>query len=467
MSLRPIEALLEEGEGHVHSGRFGAAEACAASVLQRQPRNARAHYILGLAHLFQQRPRDALERMEQALRNDRVNAQYHFASAACLAALGRAEEAITGYRRALQFRPQFFEALANLGNLLENARRFGDAADAYRKAVALRPNEALVLNGLGVCELALGRPAEAAAVLERALQLQPELATALNNLATAAGKLGDGARAISLLRRAVALRPQLVEAWVNLGEQLYMARDDAGAVESFDRALALDPANEEIRYLRNSIAGVVVERAPDQFVANFFDRFAADFDRRLTGDLEYRTPQALAEMLQPWLAPRSALRVADLGCGTGLSGLFVRAKAARLAGVDLSSKMLAQARARGIYDELEEAEIAAYLRRQAAAAIDLALAVDVFVYVGKLDEVMQACAAALAPGGVFAFSVEHLDDGRGDYHLARTGRYAHSPAYIARLAAAEGLRVVQSLPTVIRKEDGAPVQGDLYALEKG
>lgn len=466
MSSRPVEALLEEGEGHVHSGRFAPAEACAASVLQRQPRNARAHYILGLSHLFQQRPGEALERIEQALRNDRVNAQYHFASAACLAALGRAEEALSGYRRALQFRPKFFEALANLGNLLENARRFGEAAEAYRKALALRPREALVLNGLGVCELALGRPAEAAAVLERALEAQPELATALNNLATAAGKLGDGPRAIALLRRAVALRPQFVEAWVNLGEQLYMTREDTGAVESFDRALALDPANDEIRYLRNSIAGVGMERAPDQFVANFFDRFAADFDRRLTGDLEYRTPEVLAGMLQPWLAPRGGLRVADLGCGTGLSGIFVRPKAARLAGVDLSSKMLELARARGIYDELEEAEIAAYLRRQAAGSLDLALAVDVFVYVGNLGEVMAACAAALAPGGLFAFSVEHLDPGAEDFRLARTGRYAHSPDYIARLAQSAGLVLAQSLPTVIRKEDGAPVHGDLYILEK-
>lgn len=466
MSSRPVEALLEEAEGHVHAGRFAPAEACAASVLQRQPRNGRAHYILGLSRLFQQRHAEALPRIEEALRHDRVNAQYHFVAAMCLAGLGRVAEAIDGYRRTLQFRPRFFEALANLGNLYENAGRYAEAAEAYRKALELRPEQPLVLNGLGVCELALHRPAEAAAALERAVQLQPELATALNNLSTAVGKLGDGPRAIELLRRAVALRPQFVAAWVNLGEQLYMARRDEEAIASFDRALALEPANDEIRYLRNSIAGVSMERAPDQFVANFFNRFAADFDRRLTGDLEYRTPQVLAEMLRPWLGERRALRVADLGCGTGLSGVFVRPHAAYLAGVDLSSKMLALARERGIYDELAEAELAAYLRQQAPGSLDLVLAVDVFVYVGELQEVVAACAAALAPGGLFAFSVEHLDDGGADYRLARTGRYAHAPAYIARLAAAHGLGLNQSLPTVIRKEDGAPVQGDLYALEK-
>ena len=466
MSSRPIDALLEEGEGHVHAGRFAPAEACAASVLARQPRNARAHYILGLSLLFQQRHADALARLEQAVRHDRVNGQYHFVSAMCLTALGRGDEAITAYRRALQFRPQFFEALANLGNVLENARRFPEAAEAYRRALALRPDEALVLNGLGVCELAAGRIDAAADALERAVALKPDLATALNNLATAEGKRNSGARAIELLRRAVAMRPQFLEAWVNLGEQLYMAREDAAAIEAFDRALAIDSTNEEIRYLRNSIAGVSMDRAPDQFVANFFDRFAADFDRRLTGDLEYRTPQVLGEMLASWLAARSQLRVADLGCGTGLSGVFVRPKARFLAGVDLSAKMLDLARERGIYDDLQRMEIAAYLRGRAAESFDLALAVDVFVYVGNLDEVMQACAAALAPGGLFAFSVEHLDDGAGDFALARTGRYAHSRAYLERIGTAAGLQLVQCVPTVIRKEDGQPVHGDLYAFAK-
>jgi len=462
----PIETLLAEGEGHVHSGRFAAGEACAQSVLQRQPRNARAHYILGLASLFQKRPADALPHMEQALRQDRVNAQYHFASSVCLAALGRAEEAVTGYRRALQFRPQFFEALANLGSVLEGLGRFAQAAEVYRKALVLRPDEPLVLNGLGLCELALGRPAEAVAALERAVALRPDLATALNNLATALGKMGQGARAIELLRRAVEARPSFVEAWVNLGEQLYMARDDAAAVESFDRALALDPGNDEIRYVRNSIAGVAMDRAPDRFVENFFDRFAADFDRRLAGDLEYRTPEVVAGMLRPWLEARSGLRVADLGCGTGLSGAVVRARAAFLAGVDLSAKMLEQARARGIYDELSQSEIAEFLGRSAPGSFDLALALDVFVYVGNLEPVMRACAAALAPGGRFVFSVEHLDDAHGDFKLARTGRYAHSRTYVEGLGAAAGLRLAQSQPTVIRKEDGVPVPGELYAFER-
>lgn len=466
MATPPADDVVAHAERLVHAGRFPEAEAAVASVLARLPRHARAHYVRGLAALFQERPQQALESVEQALRTERVNPQYHFVAGMCLGALGRGDEAVGAYRRALQLRPQFFEALANLGNVHEGAGRFAEAAACYQRALALRPEEPLLLNGLGMCELARGRLAEAAALFERALAKRPEWDTALNNLATARGKLGEGEAAIALLRRAVAIRPQFVEAWANLGQQLYIARRDAEAIAAFDRVLALDPANEEARYLRNAIAGVAMERAPDQFVAGFFDRFAADFDRRLQQDLEYRTPEVLGRMLAPWLEPRSALRVADLGCGTGLSGVFVRPKAAVLVGVDLSAGMLEQARARGIYDRLEQAEIARFLDGEGAEAYDLALAVDVFVYVGNLAPVFEGVARTLATGGLFAFSVEHLDDGAEGYRLARSGRYAHSRAYVEGLGREAGLELERMLPTVIRKEDGAPVQGDLYAFVK-
>ena len=464
--MKQTSDALDDALSLVHAGSFAQAEALAREVVGRDPGNAQAYYVLGLSSLFQNRHADALERIEQALELDRTNAQYHFARAACLAASGRADAAIAAYRKALEFRPQFFEALANVGNLLERSVRFAEAAEAYRRALELRPDEVFVLNGLGACEIAIGRPKEAAEVLKRAVRLKPDFAAALNNLARASWLTGAPDEAIGLLRRAVDLRPDFTEAWINLGDRHYRARNDDEALKCFDRALALDPSNDEIRFLRDSIRGNTVERAPDQFVRNFFDRFAPEFDARLVGDLDYRTPQAMAEFLQPWLAAREGLRVADLGCGTGLSGIFVRSKAAFLAGMDLSAKMLDEARKRAIYDELTEAEILDYLDRRPTQAFDLVLAVDVFVYVGELEPIVRACARALISGGVLAFSVENLDDPKLDFRLARTGRFAHSPRYIARVAANAGLRIMDSRATALRKEDTKPVMGDLYALEK-
>jgi len=455
----PIAEQLRAATQLVYDGRFLQAEAGARQVLARQPRNAEAHYVLALSAMFQNSHAQALPHVDKAIGLDATDAQYPFVRALCLAGTGRVEEAVESYRRALGLRPGFFEAWANLGNLLELNRRYAEAEEAYVRALKAKPGVPAVLNGLGMCLLARGEVQQAAQAFSRAVAADPRFATAQNNLGSTLGKLKQVDAAIAHLKEAVRLRPDFGVAWVNLGEQCYVAGRDAEAVAAIDHALALDPDNGGLRHLRDAIAGVQTGRAPDDYIRAFFDRFSADFDRRLVDDLEYRTPQRMVEFLAPWLeARRGKLRIEDLGCGTGLSGEVLKPYAARMAGVDLSGGMLAKARERNLYDRLAEAEIAAYLDANPAGECDLAAAMDVFVYVGDLDAIFRAVARALAPGGMFAFSVERLD-GEGNFHLARSGRYAHSQAYVRALAAAHGLAVWKIEDTVIRKEAGAPVAG--------
>ncbi|MCX4239251.1 class I SAM-dependent DNA methyltransferase [Paraliomyxa miuraensis] len=66
------------------------------------------------------------------------------------------------------------------------------------------------------------------------------------------------------------------------------------------------------------------------------------------------------------LLERRDLDVLDAGCGTGLCAPLLRPLARTLVGVDLSGKMLDQARRRGGYDELIEAELTEMLDAHAA-----------------------------------------------------------------------------------------------------
>ncbi len=451
----------------VQEGRYLQAEAFARQVLARQPRNAEAHYVLALSAMHQGRAADALPAIEKALSLAGSEPPYHLLHGICLAGAGRLEPAIAAYRKAVALRPAYFEAWANLGNLLERLDRWPEAEEAYRQAVRARPAAPVqVLNGLGMCALARGDTTGAVQAFERAVAANPAFPTARNNLGNTLGKLKRHVEAIGHLREAVRLQPDYSAAWVNLGEQCYLAGRDAEAVEALDRALALDSSNSGLKHLRDSIAGVQTARAPDDYIRGFFDRFAEEFDKRLVQDLEYRTPQRMIEFLSPWLAGREGrLRIEDLGCGTGLSGVALKPWAASLAGADLSAGMLDKARERGIYDSLQEAEIAAYLDGRPAGGCDLAAAMDVFVYVGDLDPVFRAVARSLAPGGMFAFSVERLEDGEG-FRLARSGRYAHSPGYLRDLARAHGLAEWKIDETVIRKEAGRDVAGLHAAFTK-
>ncbi|WP_431268756.1 class I SAM-dependent DNA methyltransferase [Dankookia sp. P2] len=182
----------------------------------------------------------------------------------------------------------------------------------------------------------------------------------------------------------------------------------------------------------------------------------------MTGRLDYRTPALLAALLaRAGLAPRRALRVLDLGCGTGLSGAALAGFARRLEGLDLSPRMLAEARKRGLYDALHEADLLDWLPGR-PGGFELIAAADVLNYLGDLAPALTAIAGALAPGGVAAFSVEA---GAGaPFALGEAMRYRHDPDHVAALAAAAGLVLLAREEAVLRMEKGAPVVGALFVL---
>ena len=109
----------------------------------------------------------------------------------------------------------------------------------------------------------------------------------------------------------------------------------------------------------------VPARASDAFIERTFDSFAGSFDSKLA-KLLYRAPALVAGMLADSDVEASKrpdkLDVLDAGCGTGLCGPLIAPYARRLVGVDLSGRMLAQARAQNVYDELVQRELTAYLR---------------------------------------------------------------------------------------------------------
>ena len=107
---------------------------------------------------------------------------------------------------------------------------------------------------------------------------------------------------------------------------------------------------------------------------------------------------------------------------------------------------------------------------EAPSSYDVVFAADVFVYLGKLDELVNHAQRLLRPGGLFAFSVESLealmDDAAGPsnrqgYQLNVTGRYAHSVAYLARMAEHNGFDVLSTTGTQTRLDKGKPVHGYL------
>jgi SAM-dependent methyltransferase len=93
-------------------------------------------------------------------------------------------------------------------------------------------------------------------------------------------------------------------------------------------------------------------------------------------------------------------RAADLGCGTGRTAVWLKAHGvAHVDGVDATPEMLDQARARGVFDELVVADVAA--TGLATAAYDLVTTSLVDEHLADLRPIYREAARLARPGGAY------------------------------------------------------------------
>lgn len=275
---------------------------------------------------------------------------------------------------------------------------------------------------------------------------------------------GDAAAAAEISAQALERVPSYAAGWFLLGEAREKLGDRDGAVAAFAQAQAADPDDRHGAALHLMRLGAAAPGAmPQAYVRALFDGYAPRFDRALTENLRYCAPELLLEAVRRTRGLERAggcfSSMLDLGCGTGLAAVAFRAVADRIVGVDLSAAMLAQSRAKGLYERLAEDDVVAFLRGEAAAGerYDLIVAADVFSYLDDLTPVCAASAAVLMPAGSFAFTVETHD---GDGIILRdTLRYAHGEAAVRAAIAAAGLDLLLLAPAATRTERGVPVPG--------
>ena len=364
-------------------------------------------------------------------------------------------------------------ALLNAALEHHQAGRLQQAEDSYRQILRQSPDHADVHNNLGAALFSMGRLDESIASYRQALASRPGYAEANKNLADALAAQGNVNEAEICYRSAVAANSGYAEAHRNLGGMLYNAGRRNEALACYQQALATAPDDGIALHMVAALTGRHVEHAPGQYVESMFDGYAEKFDSHLAESLKYDIPQQMVALIREFSATLAdntgeKWNVIDLGCGTGLVGAAIAPNAKSLVGVDLSAKMLEKARLKNVYSHLVKSDLVSMMQRELALNVDVITCADVFIYVGKMDEVVAEARRLLREGGVFSFSIEDLasmglppsgNNSLREFTLTPTGRFAHTPAYVERLAAANGFRVLAMRPTAIRIEKGVPVEG--------
>jgi len=198
---------------------------------------------------------------------------------------GKLEEAERWLRHSTQLAPRFAKPWSDLGQLLLETRRPGEAVEVLENAVKLDADDGDAWFSLGKARALMGRGPEADAAFEKSFELNPgrkalavaaelqqkgewsEAETILRNLlrrsphdvnalrllATCAASAGRFAEAERLLRRVLAATPDFVEAQLDLGRLFKEQHRLAEAIAQFEKVTDLEPGNVQGQFLLASV----------------------------------------------------------------------------------------------------------------------------------------------------------------------------------------------------------------------
>ncbi|AWI81610.1 glycosyltransferase [Parazoarcus communis] len=254
---------------HFSAGRHAQAAALAAALCLRHPEAGLAHKLHGCALLEMGRAAEAVIALREAVRLLPQDAQAMSNLGNALAADNQLDAAIEAHERAIAMQPGVPTPVYNLGCVLLQAHRPGDALRHFLSAHALLPQDrelarlcrellvergdlaqaerfcrgnlsalpddagAAALLGAILLQTGEGQPAEAEGWLREAVRLAPDDAVSWSNLGLAQRARHEIGESIAAGRRAVALAPEWGQGWSNLG----VALRDAGQLEEARTAL--------------------------------------------------------------------------------------------------------------------------------------------------------------------------------------------------------------------------------------
>ncbi len=412
---------------------------------------------------------------------------------------GDIKSAIDKYEAYLAHSPDSAEGYRLLGLAQYQEKDFLQAASSLSRALTLNQQDGRIYSSLGIVMRAQGNLDLAEKHFLKAIELDPQRPDSHNNLGIVYHQNQDFKKAEKSFKKALELKPQSCPILVNLGHlyrdhqffdlaieayrqtvglepdnprhlinlaHVYMENSQLDlAIKTYEKALKVDPENATVLHMINALKGTQTAHPPQEYVQELFDYYADNFDASLNA-LGYDAPERIAKMLENF--PQIDLKnktVIDLGCGTGACALKLKHTGAKFYGVDLSPRMVSIALQSGIYEEVIIADAITALSAL-SEAVDMIIGADFLIYVGACEELFKLAEHKLKKGGLFMLTAEEDPNETHGYKLQHSGRFSHTPAYMAHLAEQFGFKIIAADQFPLRKQGKQMLPGKLYLYQR-
>jgi predicted O-linked N-acetylglucosamine transferase (SPINDLY family) len=143
-------------------------------LLRSDPNEAATLYSLSVIYLNQGKPQEALKYSEHGSMAAPSFAPIHFVHGAVLQALGRFDDALRSYDKALEVKPDYVEVLINSGALLREMLRHKEALERFNRVIGIDPTYTPALANCAIILTEFKQSEQAIKMFQALLALKPD-----------------------------------------------------------------------------------------------------------------------------------------------------------------------------------------------------------------------------------------------------------------------------------------------------
>jgi len=446
----------------LQQNEFDKAETCLQKALTDYPGDSALQECAIMLYMKTARMEKALEHTEVALQIEPQSSVFWTHKGNLLYRQMHTEAALAAYLSALECHAENHGALCNTAFCYARLNDHDKARDYFERALQLNPTHYLSLYNLGLLYRENKEHKKALFCFSKCTEVNPKAYESYYQLGIVNQEMLRHAEAEAYFSSAMTLAPDVAEVQYDYATLLHQLGKKDEALHHYQNVLNLKPQHEAALYMVGTLTQQKgITGAPRSYLEMLFNQYAPHYDHHLENILKYQAPKLIAEQLKPLLNEGEKKKILDLGCGTGLCGVYLKPYASELIGIDLAPKMVAASKAKNLYDKLIVGD--ALLELQAFKAyFDLIVAADVLIYFGDLSRFFAVARSSLKTGGCFIFTVECGK--KSEYELCPTGRFQHSEGYLKALASQQGFDDILITKITTRQQDTEAVEAYLVQV---
>lgn len=183
---------------------------------------------------------EAVTAFRRAIDFDPTSVEAYQGLALAYDSMGKTPEAEQAFRYAIGLRPGCWSCYNSLGEFYYGHARFREAAQAWQKVIDLTPDNVWGYMNVGDVYLNWGEFDKAGDYFRQALEHDPNNADSYSNLGTVSFYTRHYEEGVRYCQKAIALRPRQYDYWGNLGDAHLMSSVDAArAADDYRQAILL------------------------------------------------------------------------------------------------------------------------------------------------------------------------------------------------------------------------------------